>query len=200
MASDAAIRIRPRERRGDRTRARLVEAALVEFREHGFERARIAGIAKAAGVSRPSFYFHFPKKEDLLRELLEGLEVDVAERIGRAPSLRDGMGELIRSVLAVQGQVGAAVFAEMLRAQTRVADAEQDRPNAVREALAPLFADAAARGELRPGLAAERAPAIYLSSMFGCLLDPDGAGNAGHGDDLHTLSALFFREPEGEIP
>jgi len=198
MTSQAALRIRPRERRGDRTRARLVEAALAEFRQHGFERASIARIAKGAGVSRPTFYFHFPAKEDLLRELLEALELEVAERIGRMRTLREGVDELIRSILDVQGQVGATVFAEMLRVQTREAGAERERPDAVREALAPLFVAGAERGELRAGLDPERSATIYLASMFGCLLTPAGDGDEGHAEDLRALSALFFRDAAAE--
>lgn len=193
MASEAP-RIRPRERRGDRTRARLVEAGLEEFREHGFERASIARIAKAAGLSRPSFYFHFPKKEDLLRELLTGLELDVAERLSRASRLREALDELIRSILDIQAQVGPAVFSEMLRAQTRVASTDEDRSTTVLDTLVPLFRQGATSGELRRGLDPERTAAIYLSSMFGCLLEPELAGQS---EDLRALTALFFRD-EGE--
>ena len=189
MASEA-LRIRPRETRGDRTRARLVEAALDEFREHGFERASIARIAQAAGVSRPTFYFHFPKKEDLLRELLTGLEGEVADRIGRLGTLRGALDELIRSILDVQEQVGPLVFSEMLRAQTREVPPDEERSTAVIDILAPLFRKAAEAGELRIEHDPERAASVYLSSMFGCLLESD---RAGHPDDLRALTALFFR-------
>jgi TetR/AcrR family transcriptional regulator of autoinduction and epiphytic fitness len=189
MASEA-VRIRPRETRGDRTRARLVEAALDEFREHGIERASIARIAQAAGVSRPTFYFHFPKKEDLLRELLTGFEGEVADRVGRPATLRDALDELISSILDVQAQVGPLVFSEMLRAQTRELPPDEERSTAVVDALAPLFRKAAESGELRIDHDPERAASIYLASMFGCLLDHDRAGQP---DDLRALTSLFFR-------
>jgi AcrR family transcriptional regulator len=196
MASDAQnLRIRPRERRGDRTRARLVEAGLAEFREHGFERASIARIAKAAGVSRPTFYFHFPKKEDLLRELLHGIEDDVAERVTRTEGLREAVDLLIESVLEVQAQIGAEVLGEMLRAQTRLDPGDEDRPTEILDALAVRFREAAARGELRAGLDPGRVAAIYVASVFGCLLDPERAGRA---EDLRALTSLFFRDATGE--
>jgi len=193
MATET-LRIRPRERRGDRTRARLVEAALDELREQGFERASIARVARAAGVSRPTFYFHFPKKEDLLREVLASFEGEIAERIARAAGLREALDEVIDGVLEIQAQVGDAVFAEMLRAQTRLDPTEDERPTVVLDAFAPLFREAAARGELRPGLDADRVTSICMASMFGCLLDPERSGRA---DDLRALVALFFREPPG---
>jgi len=191
MTQDA-IRIRPRERRGDRTRAKLVEAALAEFREHGFERASIARIARAAGVSRPTFYFHFPKKEDLLRELIAGFEADIADRAGRAGSAREALEEVIRSVLEIQAAIGDEVFAEMLRAQTRAVDDEADAPEMlVLQAVAPLFVAAAAAGELRGALDPERAANVCLASLFGCLLDPERTGRA---EDLRALVSLFFED------
>ena len=67
----------PRERRRDLTRERLFEAAIEEFRREGFDRASIARIAKRAGVSRASFYFHFPTKDHVLAELQWNLELRI---------------------------------------------------------------------------------------------------------------------------
>ncbi len=197
MASEV-IRIRPRERRGDRTRARLVDAALEEFREHGFEQASIARIAQVAGVSRPTFYFHFPKKEDLLRDLLNGLEDDVADRVRSARGLREVLELLVGTVLEVQQQVGPTVFAEMLRAQTRVADTDEERSTAVLDAMVPLFREGEKTGELRPGLEPERGAALFMSSLFGCLLDSERTGAP---DDLRALASLFLLDPlQGTSP
>jgi AcrR family transcriptional regulator len=46
-------------------RARIRDAALEQFAEHGFERATIRGIAQAAGVSPGLLRHHFGSKEDL---------------------------------------------------------------------------------------------------------------------------------------
>jgi AcrR family transcriptional regulator len=110
-----ALKLKPRETRGDRTRARLVEAALAEFHRHGFERASVARIAEQAGVSRPTFYFHFPAKEDLLRELQAGLQASLAQRIAHSRSLRDALDVFVNGILGVLREVGAPLFAEMLR-------------------------------------------------------------------------------------
>jgi AcrR family transcriptional regulator len=55
--------------RGQRTRQKLVEAALGIFGEHGYERCSIDRITKLAGCSRVSFYQYFSGKEDLFRHL-----------------------------------------------------------------------------------------------------------------------------------
>ena len=54
----------PRSRKGERTRARLIDAAREVFERDGFLTARIADIASTAGLSQGSFYHYFESKED----------------------------------------------------------------------------------------------------------------------------------------
>jgi AcrR family transcriptional regulator len=56
------------ERRHRETRARIVEAAIHLFLEHGFDETTMDDIADAAGVSRRTVYRHFPAKDDLVFE------------------------------------------------------------------------------------------------------------------------------------
>lgn len=44
-------------------RQRVIEAACLVFRRHGFARTSLDAIAEAAGISRPSLYLVFPNKE-----------------------------------------------------------------------------------------------------------------------------------------
>lgn len=55
----------PRRKR-DRTRQRLLEAARVRFREHGYESTTAAEIALDAGVTERTFFRYFPAKSDVL--------------------------------------------------------------------------------------------------------------------------------------
>jgi AcrR family transcriptional regulator len=59
--------------RSRRTRRRLVRAALALWSERGFDRGvsetTVEEIARAAGVTKGTFYFHFAHKEDILLEL-----------------------------------------------------------------------------------------------------------------------------------
>jgi TetR/AcrR family acrAB operon transcriptional repressor len=52
------------------TRAALVDAALFTFAREGIDRATLAGIAEAAGVTRGALYHHFDDKEALLAAVL----------------------------------------------------------------------------------------------------------------------------------
>jgi AcrR family transcriptional regulator len=60
-----------RKRDPERTRERILEAALVEFGEHGFAGARISAIAKRAGVNQQLISYYFDGKEGLYRALGE---------------------------------------------------------------------------------------------------------------------------------
>ena len=59
--------------RSRRTRRKLVRAALTLWTERGFDRGveetTVEEIARAAGVTKGTFYFHFAHKEDILLEL-----------------------------------------------------------------------------------------------------------------------------------
>lgn len=57
----------------DRKRQAIVEAAVAQFREHGFGGTSMDGIAAAAGVSKRTIYNHFPSKDELFAAILEQL-------------------------------------------------------------------------------------------------------------------------------
>jgi AcrR family transcriptional regulator len=59
------------QRRGERTRARILQAAEDCFARRGYDAASVAEICRAAGVSKGAFYHHFPSKQALFLELLD---------------------------------------------------------------------------------------------------------------------------------
>jgi TetR/AcrR family transcriptional repressor of nem operon len=52
------------------TRARIVDAAAAEFRQHGIAQVGVAEVMRHAGLTHGGFYAHFDSKEDLLAEAL----------------------------------------------------------------------------------------------------------------------------------
>jgi len=54
-----------RERKKQRTRQALSDAAIALFLERGFEKVSVADVAAAAEVSKPTLFRYFPAKEDL---------------------------------------------------------------------------------------------------------------------------------------
>ena len=69
----------PRSRKGEQTRARLLDAAKQIFEENGFLEARISDIAERAGLSHGAFYHYFDSKEQIFREIAEMLDDELAE-------------------------------------------------------------------------------------------------------------------------
>lgn len=67
----------PVRRRGQRTRARLLDAAQRVFERDGYLDARVADISAAARVAHGSFYTYFDSKEDVFREIVEAVADDV---------------------------------------------------------------------------------------------------------------------------
>ncbi|TDD14094.1 TetR/AcrR family transcriptional regulator [Nonomuraea diastatica] len=55
-----------RERKKQRTRHALVDAAMRLFEQKGFDQTMVTEIAEAADVSERTFYLHFPTKEDVV--------------------------------------------------------------------------------------------------------------------------------------
>ncbi len=51
-------------------RDRIIEAAIVVFHEHGYERARIADITDSLGIGKGTLYLYFHSKKDLLLQCL----------------------------------------------------------------------------------------------------------------------------------
>jgi AcrR family transcriptional regulator len=90
-----------RERKKDQTRDALARAAIELFQEKGYEATTVAEIARAASVSRRTFFRYFPTKDALLfvdnsdhldrfREILESRQPD------------DGMVDPIRRACLAQ--------------------------------------------------------------------------------------------------
>jgi AcrR family transcriptional regulator len=51
--------------RGDRTRRRIIEAAMHQFAQHGFRGARLGDIAADVGITRAAVLKHFGSKDEL---------------------------------------------------------------------------------------------------------------------------------------
>lgn len=84
-------------RRGAITRAKLIEAGRRAFSAYGYEIARVADIAKLAGVSHGNFYRHFSDKDDLLHAVLEELHTALRRPVRQPGGLRESgvRGEMI---------------------------------------------------------------------------------------------------------
>lgn len=185
-----------RERQVGSTRSRLFAAAIAEFRRVGFDRANVARIAREAGVSRPSFYFHFPTKEHVLLELQWLEERALAERLEATRGLRETLHELGEGLIAWEAKLGDSdLFRDMFSIYARrpAGLPIEEQPFPIVAALTRHFADAAARGELRAGLEAEAAARVCLTSLLGLLIGLPSAPDQRRAD-FDLLFSLYLAE------
>jgi AcrR family transcriptional regulator len=186
-----------REQRSERTRGRIYEAALEEFRRVGFAAASISRITRRAGVSRPSFYFHFPTKEHVLLELQWELEHELVERISALADPVEAIHGFVNELVAAQERVGPGdLFRDLLQIWVRRpenVELEQHAMPAVQE-VKRRFEQARAAGVLRPGVPAERAVLLFLTSVFGYLIGAGGDA-AAERENLHALADLYLARP-----
>jgi AcrR family transcriptional regulator len=194
------VRLSQREHRRSRTRARLFQAALREFESAGFDGASVARIAREAGVSRPTFYFHFPTKEHVLLELQWKLELRIVERFAGRESLREVLYELVEGLIEAESSVGSPqLFRDVLRIYVRSPESLPlenlgDQPFPVYFELGRRFAGAAVRAELRAGLDPAQACRLCLTSVFGYLTATPGPSEERR-EDLQAVVSLYLNEP-----
>jgi TetR/AcrR family transcriptional regulator len=70
----------------NRTREKILAAALAEFSAHGFAGARVDAIARRARVNKRMLYYCFGAKQDLYREILRRKIADRSEWIESTPN------------------------------------------------------------------------------------------------------------------
>lgn len=189
-------RVGMRERQRAATRERLYEAALAEFRNKGFERANVSEIARAAGVSRPSFYAHFPTLDHVLFELGWRLALQSVRRLEGAIGLREALDRLADALIEAEAAVAdAELFREMISVFARRSPMPDFDPSEipVLVELVRRFETARDAGELRGGMRPEQAARLCLSGVFGHLLGVDAAP-AERRADLRALFSLFVAE------
>ena len=81
------------ERRRQRTREALLDAAAVVFAKRGFQGASLDEIAETAGYTRGAIYKHFADKEDLLQEVCVRLNERTFAEFDEVPGVELGFAE-----------------------------------------------------------------------------------------------------------
>jgi AcrR family transcriptional regulator len=163
-----------RRQQREETKQRVYEAALDVFRKDGVVASRIEDITDKAGVSRGSFYFHFPTKEQVLLERARVSERRIAAVLA---ALDDDIA--IDEVLTAFGreftrewQADPRIFPEagmVALRQTSEAMAV-GRVEPVRGALAAHFRRAAERGEVSSAVPSDLLSDFFLVNSFGAAL------------------------------
>jgi AcrR family transcriptional regulator len=141
--------------RGRESRARIREAALALFREHGFDGATLRAIGARAGMGASSIYRHVRSKEELLVEELADRQEDAWTSFrssdDRRQSARERMAGFLRAehaLLAEDADLTIVALRAMSHPERRVARrvlALQDRTIGL---LTELLMSGRVRGEI----------------------------------------------------
>jgi len=144
--------------RYDCTAAALLDAAAHALAEHG-NRANMAEVAAAAGVSRATLYRYYPDREALLDALASRALADAAARLADAGLDRAPVEQAIERIVRALTAVGDR-YAVLVREQV-----EGDPDEIERLVAAPMRA-VFARG-IESGLLRQDLPADVLLELFG---------------------------------
>jgi TetR/AcrR family transcriptional regulator, repressor for uid operon len=90
---------KPKQARSVATLERILDAALEEFRAHGFRGSGIAAICKAAGVSAGHLYHYFASKEEIVAAIVERDRARIREQIGRLLAEDDPLSAIVSALL-----------------------------------------------------------------------------------------------------
>jgi AcrR family transcriptional regulator len=143
------------QERSRRTRQQLVNAAVKLWTERGFENGventTVEEIARAAGVTKGTFYFHFAHKEDVLLEMsltTSDAVNDVARRAADEGAsideiIQQAFNEMARRTERLPRAAIARTISEFYKYPTRARELSMTR-----RVFPDLFADAQERGEL----------------------------------------------------
>lgn len=177
----------PKGPRAERTRAAIRDAANDLFLRDGVEATTVDAIVAAAGISKGTFYLHFPRKEDLLLEYgtrrLERIRDMLPELIGRK-TFREALNEILDEV--VRGKEWGRELTG--RAILEIGTSFEKLPTeSLPDLILPLVEVGQARGQLRTDIPADALAHFILRSILGALRDW-GLG----ADELDRETALDY--------
>jgi AcrR family transcriptional regulator len=167
----------PRRTQIERTKQRkeqVIREAIRFFGQNGYHGAKLADIAKAAGVTEPGLLHHFPSKAHLLMEVLAERDRIDRERFG--PFLHNGtkaplvpLQELMEYNETVPGlvQLFTVLVAESIDEKQPGHEFFKRRYQNIREQIIAVLSEAQARGEIRSDIPVEDLAIMLFAMMDG---------------------------------
>jgi AcrR family transcriptional regulator len=169
-------------RQGRETVRRLLEAALAEFNEKGFQAVRVDDVVRRAKTSHGTFYLYFANKDDLFKAMLRDALRDMELITGDFPvvtrneagreALRTWVGKFcdtyaahapVLRILTSADDVNNEVYGEGLQVMFRVAEAITQGMTAVAAAAVGVAGPA---GPARPGGIPEHAELTAIACLM----------------------------------
>jgi AcrR family transcriptional regulator len=111
--------------RSEETRRRILQAAEESFARYGYDATGVAEICAKAKISKGAFYHHFPSKQTLFLDLLDGwlkgLDENLAQARSEARSVPEGLKAMTTRIREIfrQGDRQLPIFLEFLNKASR---------------------------------------------------------------------------------
>jgi AcrR family transcriptional regulator len=157
-----------RDRKKQRTRRDLYEAAVRLFLRDGVAAVTIDAICAQADVARATFFLHFPTKDALLaeygRQVTDDLAAHLDDERPAIQTLRQALEFLCDRALEHAPLMQPILHAILTRPAAIAAHAEQGRD--LTTLLAAIVRRGQRAGELRRGLDPQLAAAVVVSAYF----------------------------------
>lgn len=200
-----------RRTQAERTRAsreKIIQAAIEFFARQGFRGAKMADIARAAGLTEPGLLHHFPSKTHLLMGVLEERDRIDKER-SRAILQQEGshfldaITELVEHNETVPGlvQLFTILVAESISPEHPARKFFIQRYQHTRTDMILTLAQAQQAGEIRADIPAETLTVLVFAMMDGLqvqwLLEPEKISMAGM---FRAFMGLLKQEPTNKSP
>ena len=113
-----AIDTAPRAKRVTLNKRMILDASAILFNEKGYDRTSLDDIARALSVTKPSLYYHFTNKEDLLLECVDAAYEHFREEM----ALRDDIEGTGRSRVATMLRIYLEVMTHDVGVSMVIAD------------------------------------------------------------------------------
>ncbi|HUY26840.1 MAG TPA: TetR/AcrR family transcriptional regulator [Candidatus Binataceae bacterium] len=183
----------------------IADVAVRVFLERGYDGASLDDVARAAGITKASFYYHVRGKEELLARgvgrafdaLDAAFDEPGAKHGGAAARLRHIIRRTIEITVAMRPEVALLL---RVRGNTRVEKAIVARRRAFDHLVARQFARAQRAGELRRDLDPRLATRL-LFGMLNSITEWYRAGGKLAADDIaQAVFRLAFEGLESRAP
>jgi TetR/AcrR family transcriptional regulator len=175
-----------RQRDPERSRAAILDAALVEFGEHGFAGARTGAIARRAGVNAQLIAYYFDGKAGLYEELTKRWQTASAPLSRDDLPLHEVVANFVRASVANRAWSRLMIWEGLDPAGVASPDGGGSFASMVDGVHARQ-----ARGEL----AAELDPATVLIVLFSAALAPAATPQLIQGATGHAADSEAFLGP-----
>lgn len=190
-----------RDLQREATREQIFDRAMELFDARGYDDVSIDDIVRGSKVARGTFYFHFPRKDDLLIELIRKSDQHILGRMAGARRART-----FRAVLKATTEAFAEVWADRRAllphagavALRRIAEAPAVRDQQpLRLELVQHVEAAVAAGELKSRLPPQMLADVFLLNVFAALMAWAATGAPPLEVIMPAVIELFLRGASG---